>query len=98
MGDDIERRALRPLSLAQTRAMLTYPAKRPQEPYGLMQPHPRDRIPGVLFQLDEDQFARNFRSARKGGAAGLSGKTTADFDFTTRFAAPVQIGMSFCQK
>ena len=75
MGDDIERRALRPLSLTQmgelfsgtdaTRAMLTYPAKRPQEPYGLMQPHPRDRIPAVLFQLDEDQFARNFISARK---------------------------------
>ena len=34
------------------------------------------RVPEIEFQLDEDQFARNLRSARRGAAAGLSGMTT----------------------
>ena len=49
-----------------TRAMLTNPATRPQEPYAPVPPHSRDRIPDVLFELDEDQFTRNLRNARKG--------------------------------
>ena len=74
------RQALEGASIAPgteaTQATLSNPAKRPQEPYAPLPQRLTGHVPEVPSQLDEDQFARNLRSARKGAAAGLSGMTT----------------------
>ena len=60
----------------ETREALQDPGKRPQEPYEPLPARLRNLEPDTQFQLDEDKFARNVRSAKRGAAQGPSGMTT----------------------
>ena len=60
----------------ETREALQDPGKRPQEPYEPLPARLRNLEPDTQFQLDEDKFARNVRSAKRGAAPGPSGMTT----------------------
>ena len=62
-----------------THRALTRQDRRPALP---CEPPPRDlmeRVPDRPFQLDDGQFAKNLRSARRGAAPGPSGMTTELF-------------------
>ena len=60
----------------ETREALQDPGKRPQEPYEPLPARLRNLEPDTQFQLDEDKFACNVRSAKRGAAPGPSGMTT----------------------
>ena len=52
----------------ETREALQDRGKRPQEPYEPLPARLRNLEPDTQFQLDEDKFARNVRSAKRGAA------------------------------
>ena len=52
------------------------PRTTPVTPWGSLPLELLNRIPEVSFQLDEERFAKNARSARRGAVAGPSGMTS----------------------
>ena len=56
----------------ETYSALTDPRRRPPRPREHISDHFLNMSP-ALFELDEDRFAKNLRSARKGAAPGPSG-------------------------
>ena len=74
------RQALEGASLApgtrQTLGALRDPNRRPPLPRDPLPQFIREHQPSVSFALDEQRFASNLRSARRGAAAGVSGMTT----------------------
>ena len=71
----LESAELAPGNLNILRA-LTNPERRPSRPGEVPPPELLNRIPDVAFQLDEERFAKNVRSARRGAAPGPSGMTS----------------------
>ena len=59
----------------ETRCELTDPRRRPSRAREPIAQHILNHVPDTLFILDEDVFAKNVRSARKGAAPGPSGMT-----------------------
>ena len=74
-GKALESAKLAPGNLNTLRA-LTNPERRPSRPREVPPLELLNRIPEVSFQLDEERFAKNVRSARRGAAAGPSGMTS----------------------
>ena len=71
----LESAELAPGNLSTLRS-LTNPARRPARPREAPPPDLLNRIPEQVFELDEERFAKNVRSARRGAAAGPSGMTS----------------------
>ena len=71
----LEGAALAPGNQATLNA-LTDVSRRPAQPRDPLPERLLNSVLEVRFQLDEDQFCRNFRSLRRGAAGGPSGMTT----------------------